>query len=92
VSVRLSIVGALAKPRLAGISAGALPQPKERPVYFTGDGFVPTKVFARDSLRAGNRVRGPALVEEYGSTTVVPPGAALAVDDYGNLLIEVHDG
>ena len=92
VSLRVSIIGELTKPALPKIGKGAPPKPSSRPVYFTGDGFVETKVFSRPSLKAGNRVDGPALIEEYGSTTVVPPGASATVDDYGNLRIEVDRG
>ena len=41
----------------------------------------------RDLLRPGAKLEGPALVEEQGATTVVPPGFGLAVDPHGNLLI-----
>ena len=61
-----------------------------RPVFFAErGGFKDTPTFARAHLHAGVRLTGPALVEEYASTTVVPPGAPLAVDGFGNLLIEV---
>ena len=92
VSLRVSIIGELTKPSVPRISAGALPEAASRRVYFTGDGFVETQVFSRPALKAGNRIGGPALVEEYGSTTVVPPGASVTVDDFGNLLIEVNRG
>jgi N-methylhydantoinase A len=92
VSLRVSIVGELAKPPMEKISAGALPRPSSRPVYFTDAGFLETRVFPRSGLKAGNRIDGPALIEEYGSTTVVPPGASVAVDDFGNLRIEVGRG
>ena len=49
-----------------------------------------TPAFDRGRIAAGNRIAGPALVEEYASTTVVPPGARLDVDPYGNLSIEVY--
>jgi N-methylhydantoinase A/oxoprolinase/acetone carboxylase beta subunit len=32
---------------------------------------------------------GPALVIEYSSTTVLPPGCHLRVDGYGALVIDV---
>ena len=95
VSLRCSVIGEMPKPALERIPAG-LPAPGpgartgERPVYFTGQGFVATPTFDRRLLEAGNRIAGPALVEEYASTTVVPPGAALEVDPYGNLSIEVY--
>ena len=95
VSLRCSVIGEMPKPALERIPAGgAAPssgaRTGERPVYFTGQGFVPTPAFDRRLLAAGNRIAGPALVEEYASTTVVPPGAMLEVDPYGNLSIEVY--
>jgi N-methylhydantoinase A len=90
VSLRCSVIGELPKPSLQKVQSGSPPPPSRRRVYFTGEGFVETKVFSRPVLKAGNRIAGPALVEEYGSTTVVPPGAALTVDDFGNLLVEVQ--
>jgi len=47
----------------------------------------PTAIYARDSLAAGMRLRGPAVVVEYSSTTVVAPGWAAAVDADLNLVL-----
>jgi N-methylhydantoinase A len=46
-------------------------------------------VYDRNRLAAGDRIEGPAIVVEYSSTTVVPPGCTLAVDAYKNMVIEV---
>jgi N-methylhydantoinase A len=35
-------------------------------------------------------ISGPALVEEYASTTVLHPGDVLTVDAFGNLVIDVR--
>ena len=43
-------------------------------------------------LLAGNRIDGPALIEEHASTTVLLPGDKLEVDIYGNLVIAVAGG
>ena len=61
---------------------------KMRRVYFDGE-FLETPVFARERLRHGDRLQGPALVTEYSSTTVIPPGDAMHVDRFGNLVIDV---
>jgi N-methylhydantoinase A len=50
---------------------------------------VETPTYDRMRLRAGNRIDGPALVEEYASTTVVHPGDRLEVDAFGDLVIEI---
>jgi N-methylhydantoinase A len=92
VSLRCSVVGELAKPALPRLSRGELPRGGTRKVYFTASGWLETAVLWRADLKAGNRFDGPAIVEEYGSTTVVPPGARASVDDFGNLLIECGNG
>jgi N-methylhydantoinase A/oxoprolinase/acetone carboxylase beta subunit len=50
---------------------------------------VATRYYDRGALRAGNRIEGPAIVLQYDSTTVVPPGISAHVDRFGNILIEV---
>jgi N-methylhydantoinase A len=54
-----------------------------RPVGQRG-GFA---VWRRDDLPAGFRAAGPAIVEEYGSTTVVEAGFSLEVDRLANLVL-----
>jgi N-methylhydantoinase A len=51
-------------------------------------GFVPTSVYDRDRLAAGNRISGPAIVEQMDATTVVLPGQVAVADPYGNLILE----
>jgi N-methylhydantoinase A len=59
-------------------------------VYFShAGGWVDTATYQRERLLAGNVIAGPALVEEYASTTVVLPGDRLEVDRFGHLVIEV---
>ena len=60
-----------------------------RPVWFDGS-FVPTEVYDRELLTPGDRFAGPAVVTEYSSATIAPPGDRLRVDELGNLVIEVH--
>ncbi|MET0630130.1 MAG: hydantoinase/oxoprolinase family protein [Xanthobacteraceae bacterium] len=60
----------------------------QRPLYDLGRGqFADAGVYDRTRLRAGDRLEGPAIVEQYDSTSVVLAGQALAVDEVGNLLI-----
>jgi N-methylhydantoinase A len=60
-----------------------------RIVYFEGN-FQETRVYDREKLRPGDTFAGPAIVSEYSSATVLPPGDVLRVDDLSNLMIEVH--
>jgi N-methylhydantoinase A len=54
--------------------------------------MVDTPTYDRALLKAGNRIEGPALVEEHASTTVVHPKDVLTVDDFGNLVIDIGVG
>jgi N-methylhydantoinase A len=54
------------------------------PVVFGGKSRA-TPIFERASLRSGARVRGPAVLVEYSSTTVITPGWMATVDAAGNL-------
>jgi len=96
VNLRLHAVGQMDKPSLAPIETaapGSQPETRQsRPVYFTGLGFVDTPIFARQTLRAGHTLRGPAIVEQLDTTTVVYPGYKAVVDAYGNLLMTRHPG
>ena len=57
-----------------------------RKAYFGPDmGWLETPILARRELAEGRE--GPAIVEEYDSTTVIPPGATARLDDYGNIVI-----
>jgi N-methylhydantoinase A len=49
-------------------------------------------VLHRDRLRPGDAYEGPVVVEEQSSTTVVPPGHTMGIDDLGNLLITATNG
>jgi N-methylhydantoinase A len=59
--------------------------------YFAGKS-VRTKVVPRNTLAAGRRYRGPAIITEYSATAVIPPGLTFRVDRIGNLLVEVDPG
>jgi N-methylhydantoinase A/oxoprolinase/acetone carboxylase beta subunit len=48
-----------------------------------------TPHYDRSKLLAGNRVAGPAIIEQPDSTTPIPPGRTAVVDDYGNLLVDM---
>jgi N-methylhydantoinase A len=57
-----------------------------RSVWFD-DAWRDTPLYAREKLQPGDCVPGPAIIEEFGSTTVVLPRLHASVDDFGNLLL-----
>jgi N-methylhydantoinase A len=95
VSLRSAITGLLRKPAFEPIAKGdAAPPPQAlrgtRPVYFAEAGrHVDTPSYDRTQFVAGNRIDGPALIEEYASTTVLHPGDVVTVDAYGDLVIDI---
>jgi N-methylhydantoinase A len=58
-------------------------------VYFNRE-VHNTPVYDRKTLRPGDSFFGPAIVTEYSSATIVPPGDRLRTDAFDNLIIEVH--
>ena len=97
VSLRGAVIGEMRKPPFEHIDkGGADPESAafrgKRPVYFAGSGFVETPTYNRPALKAGNKITGPALIEEHASTTVVHPGDLLEVDACGDLVINVRRG
>jgi N-methylhydantoinase A len=95
VSLRATVTGVMRKPPQEKIAAGTAAPPAaahtgKRAVYFGEEGgFIDTPTFARAHLLAGNRIDGPALIEEHASTAVILAGAMAEVDEFGNLVIAV---
>jgi N-methylhydantoinase A len=57
-----------------------------RAVYF-GSAFQDTPVYDRALLPQGHAINGPAIIEEFGSTTVVFPGQVVEADPHGILVV-----
>jgi N-methylhydantoinase A len=90
--LRLSAVGTTAKPTLPALElvGGDADTAKvaEADVWFTG-AWHPTPYYDRALLKPGMRFAGPAIVEQYDSTTIVPPNTEVHVDHVGNLMIAI---
>jgi len=63
----------------------------KRSVFFAADAATETTIYDRDRLDVGTSFAGPAIVEQFDATAVVPPGWRASVDRYGNLILE-RDG
>jgi N-methylhydantoinase A len=50
-------------------------------------GFADVPVYDRAQLRAGHRLAGPAVVDQFDSTTVLLAGQQAEVDELGSLVI-----
>lgn len=96
VKVRVTAVGKVRKPSLRvvkeAIGDGGDALVGTREAFFGRMGWVEAKVFRRAALPPGSVIAGPAMIEEYDSVTVVPPGWTCRVDGLGNLLLEFRGG
>jgi N-methylhydantoinase A len=59
-----------------------------RRVFFAADKSTETTIYDRDRLAVGAVFAGPAIVEQFDATTVVPAGWRASVDRYANLILE----
>jgi N-methylhydantoinase A len=89
VNFSVSGFGMTDRPAIAklAIATDTRPSCSTRPVYFSG-AFHETPIYDRITLPAGFRLDGPAVVEEFGSTTVVFPDQSLEVDERGILIVQ----
>jgi N-methylhydantoinase A len=91
VNLRVTGIGPIQRPPLrpaASLLSGGIERAciGQRSVYFD-TGRVDTPIYARAQLQPGDCIAGPAIVEEFGSTTVVFPSLAATVDGFDNLLL-----
>jgi N-methylhydantoinase A len=90
VTSRCRGIGRVSRPRWEDWTVTVPAAPRTtRPVYFGAIGsYTDTPVFDRDVLARGQRIVGPAIVEEWTTTIVVPHGWDAAVDRIGNLVLD----
>ena len=64
----------------------------ERPLFDIDDNrFVRATVYDRQALMAGDRIAGPAIIDQFDATTVVLAGQTATVDDTATLIIQTGD-
>lgn len=82
----------LPKPAIRPIprGRGSRTKPKESRLIHLEDQTARVEVFERSNLAPGVRLKGPVVIEEPTSTTIVNRGDRLRVDQYGNLQIEIR--
>jgi len=93
VNLHLVAYGVLEKPRRKSLGPRRelAPEPAaSRQVWFEDVGCVDTPSFRRERLSPGFTIRGPAVVEEPASVTLVYPGMGLTVRELGELVISTN--
>lgn len=90
VSLRLRAVGITEKPAIGAAERVRSHSPRagREAQAVIGEKRQSVPAYDRAELSPGAAVSGPAIVVEYGSTTLVPPGWSLSVDRWGNLVLD----
>ena len=60
----------------------------QRTIHFDGQTAIEATLYERDRLAVGTTIGGPAIVEQFDATTVIPPGWSARVDGLHNLILE----
>lgn len=92
--LHLTAIGKTPKPSFKpAVDLNADPgKPREiRPVYFGEHGWLDTPVFEREQVPAGAMFSGPAIIDQFDSTTVVPPNTTAVIDEWMNILIHLKE-
>jgi N-methylhydantoinase A len=90
VSLRISAVGRQEKPVLKKDQRVIKdPEVAKKEVYFEDiDRFVACDAYTREELPVGFKFKGPAIIFQMDSTTLVYSKQMATVDEYGNIIIE----
>jgi N-methylhydantoinase A len=91
VNLRVQAIGRAFRPEVSPSpgGGGTRAEPKShRAVFWRGKGWLDCPIYWRPDLPTGAVVAGPAIVEEYGSTLVVPDGWTVSREPHGNLKLE----
>ncbi len=93
VNVRLTASGrrkTLEMPRIK-LSAKENPLVGKRMVYLDGTNPVECSVYRREKLYPGFEIKGPAIIQEYASTTLMNKGDMAKVTDTGEIIISLRE-
>ena len=90
-NLRVTALGRVDRPQLERLATGdgdpGQALKGTRCVVFAQPADCP--IYERSRLEGGDRIEGPAIIEQMDSTTVLPAGASLCVDGGGSLIIEL---
>lgn len=93
VNLRVIARGIVPKPEMKKLRRGGnikKAMKKPRKVWFRDAGFVDTNIYERGLIPIGTAFKGPAVLEQPDTTTVIPPRTNCKVDAYGNVIIKVE--
>ena len=91
VNLRVQAVGEAHRPRQPKFESGNhgdLVPASYRKSYWRGTGWCNCPIFLRKEIGKKHEINGPAIIEEYGATIVVPEAWHVKIDNFGNLIME----
>jgi N-methylhydantoinase A len=93
VNVRLSSQGKRKPLQMPALKAGGKKNPlvDKRMVYMSGVQPVETSIYRRENIAAGFEITGPAIIQEYASTTLLFPGDIARATETGELIITIKE-
>jgi N-methylhydantoinase A len=91
VNIRLAMIGKRQKLSFPAVAATTAAKPAQQREVYLSDARKPVlcPVYQREALGAGNRIAGPALIQEHGTTTVLFERDECVVAPSGELIITV---
>ena len=88
ISIKVTALALTPKPEIPRQKRSEkLPSPYQKREVFLDNGKVEVAVYRRDELPIGKKFKGPALIEEDASVTVVESDMPVVLDDYGNIVL-----
>jgi N-methylhydantoinase A len=89
VNLRVRATGKQSRPQVKAVENTREPAAPfgQRKVYWRSTGWIDVPLFRRAELALGQHIAGPAIIEEYGSTIVMPPSWSLHTDRFRNLIL-----
>jgi N-methylhydantoinase A len=87
VNLRVSGIGPIARPELPELPSRSGPAPYAGVRRVCFDEYVEASIYPRTELAPGDKIAGPAIIEEFGATVPIHPGFCARVDTFGNLVV-----
>ncbi|WP_040357335.1 hydantoinase/oxoprolinase family protein [Corynebacterium ciconiae] len=67
------------------------PKEKREAFFSAAGGWLTVPIYQREHLRAGARIDGPAIIDQFDATTVIPPKDSAEIDEWGNIRIHIGE-
>tara|TARA_B100000902_G_C27034075_1_gene775977 strand:+ start:86 stop:664 length:579 start_codon:yes stop_codon:yes gene_type:complete len=87
VNLRVQAIGQQYRPEIRIDKGPQIPAEPTDTRFTYWDDWVDSPIYQRSALKSGQLINGPAIIEEYGSTIVIPINWTALRDDYGNLVM-----